>query len=61
MTCLQTAPSQRFLPRMLTDGFRTGKPAAPTRDPRMRDGKVARVRVYLDEHEAAEAARTGIG
>lgn len=27
----------------------------------MRDGKVARVRVYLDEKQAIEAARTGVG
>jgi ketosteroid isomerase-like protein len=28
---------------------------------RMRDGKVARVRVYLDEDQAVEAAKTGTG
>ena len=28
---------------------------------RMREGKVSRVRVYLDEKQAMEAARTGVG
>jgi hypothetical protein len=28
---------------------------------RMRDGKVSRVRVYLDEDQALKAARTGAG